>query len=371
MKNHIFLLHILPVFFTLTACVSLLSNSPAPTLIPPNEFTQAYEPLSEEAVSSLVEMTSVNSSSLNSPLLKVGYISEDNIILGIYSDGGTVAGWEADTATIAFTHKLGIVTSKGLALIESGKNLIGATKHNFKPQNIEYVNGIALWDVRTGVLIRCITYPCQGTSTSGDGFLGLAVSDNGKWLAIYSESGIGISGVSDDTPSLYYNINDVDFSYPWDIGSVAFDEKHRRYAVVFQEGRVYVSNNETSTNYHTIAKGTKGDGIVVADAQIDPTGRWLVVARGDKTQVRNLDNGKVLFQIGVSNPVLSFNQTGELLFVGSENKLAIYSIDTAEKIAEYDAVGITSLAISEDNRIVIWGDVQGAIHIWAKPLPNP
>ena len=327
--------------------------------------------MSEQIVSSLVETTLLGSASFSSPLFKVGYISEENIVLGIYSDGGTVAGWEADTATIAFTHKLGIVTSKGLALIESGKNLIGATKHNFKSQNIEYVNGIALWDVRTGALIKCITYPCQGTSTSGDGFLGLAVSDNEKWLTIYSESGIGISGVSDDTPSLYYNINDADFSYPWNIGSVTFDEKHRRYAIVFQEGRIYVSNSETSTNYHTIAKGTKEDIAIISDAQIDPTGRWLVVARGAKTQVLSLENGKELLQIEELNPALSFDRIGELLFVGADNKLAIYSILKGSKIIEYDAPGITSLTISEDNRLVIWGDQQGKIHVWGKPSSQP
>lgn len=197
------------------------------------------------------------------------------------------------------------------------------------------------------------------------------VDKDQQWNAAFSERGISILRSSDDFIIWSGEVTPIDASYQWDIGSVAFDPANNRYAIVFQEGRINVSDIDHPLNYDTIAQGTKEDRIPITDTQIDITGRRLVVARGTTTKVLNLNNGKVLLEINVSNPVLAFDQTGELLFVGSVNKLAVYSIETAEKIAEFDTTGITSLAISEDNRLVIWGDTQGQIHIWAKPLSEP
>jgi WD40 repeat protein len=325
-----------------------------------------------EMANSLVEIALLNSPSLSSRLLKVGYISEDNIVVGVYTDGGVIAGWNVGSSTVVFTHELGIVTPKALDFAASGKKLFGVMDHVFKSndlnQNIEYLNGIALWDVRTGILLKCITYPCQNNSGKRDGFLGHAVDMDGKLDATFFEGLINISDLSNDTIILNHEINAIDAPYQWQIGSVAFDTHNHRYAVVFQEGRIYVSDIEKPLNYHVIAKGVKGDIVNIFDAQIDPTGRWLVVARGDKTSVLNLDNGKVLLEISTSNPKLAFDRLGEFLFVGSEDNLTIYSLEKASKTSEYAVNGITTIAVSEDNRLVIWGDVQGGIHIWASPL---
>lgn len=350
---------------------NLLSNNRSVVIPPANEFTQKYEQLNKNNSGSLVEVIKLTSTVFNSPLFKVGYIPDDNIIVGVYEKDGAIVGWIPETTEISFSHETGILTSKGLTFISSGKNIVGAKQRTVKPyflnQEFEYIDGIALWDVRTGKIIKCITYPCQETTTIEDGFSGISVSRDGKWLVTYSESGIGVSGIPDDTPGFYYDLFDEDFSYPWHIGSVAFDEKQQRYAVVFLEGRIYLSDGPLSTDYRVLQNGKKEDYIVVSDSQIDPTGHFLVVARGETTQVINLNNGKVLFEFNVSNPELAFDETGELLFVGSESGLTIYGVKTGEKVAEYDTVGIASLTISEDNRLLIWGDSQGAIHIWAKP----
>lgn len=374
MKKQTALVLIQFMLISLSSCKSSYSSNATPTLVPPNEFTQTYEPLREGVVDSLIETTLLSSPSLNSPLLKVGYLDEDNIIVGIYSEGGTVTGWDLDTGALAFSHELGIVTSKALFLISSGKHLIGATEHNFKfnvsNQKTEYINGVGLWDVRSGALIKCLTFPCQGNPPQRDGFLGIAVDADGKWLAIFSETGLVLTSAFDNSSDLNIDFDAVDSPYHWQAGSVAFDEVNRRYITVFQEGRIYISDIEHpySYSYRTLTKGTKGEYEIITEAKIDPTGRWLVIARGAETNVFNLDNGKSLLGINTSNPLLSFDQTGELLFVGSTNKLTVYTVETGEKIAEYDNVGITSLAISEDNRLVIWGDAQGLIHVWGKPL---
>jgi hypothetical protein len=357
------------VILVLSSCTSPTPKITPSDLITPNDFTETYEPLTCSMADFLMEIDLLEPPTPSAPLLKTGYLHDDNVVVGIYGHEGTIIGWNLDEHQIAFVHKLGIVTSKSLMLLSSGKYLIGATQNTFKPDgnhDVEYVNGVALWDVQSGALIRCITYPCQDRGIQNEGFLGLTTDSSGQWLAIFSENGIGISSVFGGAPSLYLQPVALDSAYHWRIGSIAFDERNRRFAVVFQEGRVYLYEGERTHQYSVVAKGAEGNRLVVTDTQIDPTGQWLVMARGNRTQVLNLDNGKPLLEIAVSNPVLTFDRTGELLFVGSANKMTIYSIEEAEKIAEYDAVGITSLFISQDDRLVIWGDIQGVIHVWAR-----
>jgi hypothetical protein len=365
---------ILLVCCALVGCVPSPSKTGLPTLIAPNEFTQAYEPLRVDIVSSLAEVSSFNSGQLSGPIIKAGYISKSNTVVGIYDNGATVAGWKADASTLAFTHKLNIVTSKGLYLTQSGQKLMGATKHNFKPnaldQNVEYIDGVGLWDVSTGAFLKCIVYPCQESSIPPDGFLGVVIKDDLSSVATFGGYVLGLTNFSGESSGFELEINPPDAPYFWNIGAVAFDEWNNRYVIIFQEGRIDVSRDMDAFHYRVLAEGEQGDRTPIDDAQIDPTGQWLVIARGDKTRVLNLNSGNTLLQFDVSRPVLSFDQTGKLLFVGSGNKIAIYSIESAEKIVEYDTSGITSLSISEDNRLVIWGDKEGKIHVWAKSLPS-
>jgi WD40 repeat protein len=368
MKKYFFVIHIITVLFILSACAALPTVRVVPTLGAPTDFTKDYPPLSSETISLLSEVGLLSSPEFVSPLLKVGYISEDNIVVGVYSNGGTVVGWNIDKSTLAFAHELGILTAKSLTFAASGEKVVGAMDRVLKAdslnRNIEYLNGIAVWDVRTGALLKCYAYPCQENSGEPDGFLGFAVDADLNWQAIFSERIITLLRLSDDSVVVAGEVTPIDASYQWEIGSVAFDPVNHRYAIVFQEGRVYVSDIDRPLNRRVIAKGKKGDLIAITDAQIDPTGRWLMVARGSETSVLDLDNGDILLQIDVADPVLAFDRTGELLFIGANNKLKIYSMAVDSKVSEYDTPNITSLAISEDNRLVIWGDKLGAIHIW-------
>lgn len=359
----------------LIGCVSAPSKTGLPTLISPNEFTREYEPLRVDIVSSLSEVSSYNPGPLSGPIVKTGYISKSNIVVGIYENGAKIAGWKADSATLVFAHELNIVTSKALYLTQSGEKLIGATGHNFKSnvlnQNVEYIDGIGLWDVPTGALLKCISYPCQERSVQPDGFLGVAIKDDLSSVATFSEVVLGITSLSGESSGFTSAINPPDAPYNWNIGAVAFDEWNDRYVVILQEGRIYVSDDVSSIRYRVLIDGKQGDLIPIDDVQISPTGQWLVLARGNKTQILRLDKGTVLLEIEVPNPELAFDQMGNMLFVGSGNKLTVYRVKTGEKLAEYDTVGITSLAISEDNRLLIWGDKGGHIHVWAKLLSQP
>jgi WD40 repeat protein len=357
----------------------ILACGPSPSVeatispMPPSDFGRAYGPLDGRTVVALSEALALKPLDSPSPVAKVGFLASDNIFVATYVEPGVVIGWNATTSEVAFNHDLGIVTAKGLAFVSSARYLIGATERVFKTNRFkyttEYIDAIALWDVTMGELIKCITYPCQGNESVGDGFLGITVAPDGTWLAISSEGGLSLSGFLNDTPNIHYTINDPDALYQWRLGNVAFDSRHRRYALVFQEGRIYLSDGEFSTQYRVMANGNEGHGLPVTDAQIDPTGQWLVITRGDTTSIWGLEAGEVHFDISTSNPVITFDKDGKMLFLGDNDKLTIYDLEAKSQLAEYEMPGITSLSISEDNRLVIIGDDLGQIHVWGKALP--
>ncbi|MGD0752476.1 MAG: hypothetical protein ABSA23_13855, partial [Anaerolineales bacterium] len=65
--------------------------------------------------------------------------------------------------------------------------------------------------------------------------------------------------------------------------------------------------------------------------------------------------------------LLAFDRSEQLLFVGTNDAISV--IDLAEKstLTTISTAGLTTFTISSDNRLLIWGDSKGAIHIWGIP----
>ena len=69
------------------------------------------------------------------------------------------------------------------------------------------------------------------------------------------------------------------------------------------------------------------------------------------------------FEIEIDNITdLMFDQTGEFVFVSSDNFLYIYDARTGELVSTYDTPGITRIDISLDNRLILYGEA-GQVHI--------
>jgi WD40 repeat protein len=137
-----------------------------------------------------------------------------------------------------------------------------------------------------------------------------------------------------------------------------------------QEGGIWLSTDNSIFPYRTIVKGKEGDIQEVVAAQFDPTGYWLAFIRGDRVSVWQADKEKLYLEEDMINAVnLRFDRTGQRLIVAASDKIVIWDLEGKNKIVEYDAPGISALSISDDNRLLIWGDTQGRAHIWGAPLP--
>jgi hypothetical protein len=67
--------------------------------------------------------------------------------------------------------------------------------------------------------------------------------------------------------------------------------------------------------------------------------------------------------------VMAFDRTGEVLFIGSDAGLLVLDVRTLEIVDVYSLIGsMTSVFITWDNRLLIWGDADGNVHLWGVPL---
>jgi WD40 repeat protein len=227
--------------------------------------------------------------------------------------------------------------------------------------------------METGELIQCMTYPCQENTSSKDGNIGAVIDPDRRWVFSYSESTISIGDLSGKTEGRLSLVNDLDTDYMWSIGAIAPDAAHDGYAIVFQEGKVWLDTvDRSASRYRTLVDGKKNDVQEVITAKFDPAGQWLAFIRGGYMSVWYLGKKPESLYLEEKVPQavdLSFDHSGSLLFVGGGDKITIWDLTNKSIVAEHEASGITSLDISEDNRLLIWGDAQGAIHVWGIPAP--
>jgi WD40 repeat protein len=357
--------------WVLIACAA----SPPVTILTPapaNLYTGNYLRLDTQAAGSLTEIVALEVEEHSTRVIAVQYLSDTNRVLAVYEGDGSVIGWDVDTKTTVFEYDLHIASAKALLYIKSRNWLIGATEHLFKSnrlhRSIEYVNGLAIWDVNTGELISCVTYPCQQNSSGRDGYLGAAVDANGRWLYIFTEVTYELADLSNDKEGPSIGVNDLDAPYQWNIGAIAAGGRHDRYAIVFQEGRIGISAIDDIRPYHILAEGKEGELGEIKAAKFDPSGRWLAIVRDNYLSVWQVEDEQAYFEDEVKDFVeLIFDQTGQLLIVASENKISTWSLDTKTRLAEYQATGITALSLSDDDRLLIWGDQNGQVHLWGIP----
>jgi WD40 repeat protein len=112
------------------------------------------------------------------------------------------------------------------------------------------------------------------------------------------------------------------------------------------------------------------DGHAPTALAMDDTQSRLALITGNQLQVWPIvaRPSEPLFTAGISDVrVLTFDQSGQVLLVGTGTSLQVWDMATQLMIHEYPSAGLSSLTISPDGRLVVWGDEQGTIHLWATP----
>jgi len=130
-----------------------------------------------------------------------------------------------------------------------------------------------------------------------------------------------------------------------------------------QTGRVY--NKEYPYIYLARYKMPGGGG--VKNMTFDPTRTWLSVLADEEMVVWDLRRwvsaSQLNMPIGDGN-ITAFDRAGKILALGTKRGITLYDVEQAEQIAEFDVGEVTALYFTRDNRLLVWGDTQGNVHLW-------
>jgi WD40 repeat protein len=201
--------------------------------------------------------------------------------------------------------------------------------------------------------------------------IGATIDFNGETVVTYNEDAYRVIKLSNSSYSGFALVNSPDADYWWHIGKMAMDSRHSRLAIVFQEGRITVEGILAPrifplSRIDVLENGTKHELQPVEFAAFDPSGKWLAVVRADELSIWSVANWKkaIIYQAPIRNVSgIEFNPSGELLFVATDNEIRAIGLEKKELIFEFDAPGVSSLHVDEDNRLLFWGDEEGVIHI--------
>lgn len=359
---------------TLTGCAFEETKS-APSPASPNTFTANLMPL-DSIPTGLTELATLKSTGQSGPVWAIQYSINKNNVFAAYGDDGRVVEWSLNTKKAVATYNLGIVSPKALQFNEDGMMILGATGSVYKESEytrrpVEYLTGIAVWSTETGELIRCLSLPCfESPSESAEGEVGALIDPTGQLVFIYDEYLINIRTLSGDRLTQGFCVNSPDSEYWWNISHIAYDPLNQRYAIIYQEGLIELRNLIQSGPIHfayTLADGNKNDLSDVKAAMFDPGGNRLAFIRDDRLSIWNIgkNSGTLFFDKEISTAFsLLFDPTGKFLFISSNDKITILDVAQKSVVAEYSSPKITDFDISNDNRLLTWGDENGVIHIW-------
>ncbi|MBV6395159.1 MAG: hypothetical protein HFACDABA_00730 [Anaerolineales bacterium] len=106
---------------------------------------------------------------------------------------------------------------------------------------------------------------------------------------------------------------------------------------------------------------------LTVDLKFDPSHTWLGWLTDESLVVWNLQNYVHPLQLKVElkgSNVMSFDRTGTILAIGTNNGIQFFDLAARKQISEYAVGEVTALYFSRDNRLLIWGDSQGIVHLW-------
>jgi len=107
------------------------------------------------------------------------YFPAKNILIAVYLGDGYLRAWDIGDAIVTFERNLGIVSDVSSAFDESGDFVMGALQHEIKNNDlgdlVDYVGGVAIWDIDTGKLVYCVVHPCNNSATEWHEMLSLVL----------------------------------------------------------------------------------------------------------------------------------------------------------------------------------------------------
>jgi WD40 repeat protein len=114
------------------------------------------------------------------------------------------------------------------------------------------------------------------------------------------------------------------------------------------------------------------DKTYIKDMAFDATRTWLSALADKKLIMWDLRRPIFARKIDISiddGNAIAFDRSGKLLAVGTNDEIIFFDTQEGRQIAQFDTAEVTALYFTRDNRLLVWGDAEGNIHLWG--VPNP
>lgn len=342
---------------------------------PPGIYTQALTPLNLTNITHASELSKLIVLP-EGPVAAATYFPQKNVLLAVYTQDGTLKTWDVDQAVVVAEHKLGIVGTPGIGFDRTGDLVIGALNAEIMENDfgewIRVVGGIAIWKTETGELVKCVVSPCdiQPPTIFKPDRYGVALHPEARWVIGYSDLGVSVE-------DLWNGKTDYAYTPGWDgrmryIGLIAFDPTSGRYAIACQEGEILVvevgkeigwfASTEIRLDAYERNKKHRITGL-----SFSPNGEWLGRVQDDVLTVWKIRarDGDLYSKFNLAHgQLLAFDQSSELLFIGTDDTTLVWDVIGKEIVGEIATPGITTLSVSADNRLLVWGDKFATVHVW-------
>lgn len=357
----------------LTSC-----NSRSVEELPHSEFSQRYIPLTDGTVDEFAEIDAWK-------ILEPGYpisLVRHNVVLNQLT---VVSELVKKVALFSIneekTISQQIVEIPDLRVFDINRDgnqlLVGMSGQRLnewgEPQ--QFYHWIALWDIPSGSIDRCFYWKsCIGKRTDNIEIADTGAVMDAETVVTYGEDAFSAHVLSPGGVGGGMPVNSPDSDYWWHIGNVAVNSDLNRLAIVFQEGRIHLQKisfgNFPLGWWDVLVKGKENQLQPVQRAIFDPAGKWLAIIRGKDLTIWKISGWKrKVLQEQIDNVRgMQFNPSGELLFVATNDAIQVINPRERDIIFEAQTPGITSLDISDDNRLLFWGDENGTVHMWGIPV---
>lgn len=360
----------------LISCSSNSDNSS-----PPNEYSRSFMPMSAENIANIEEINLWKVMDEGTPISLIQYDLSLNRITAISEQPDMTIVLAVEAGETIFQNVINVPNFRAFTFDEKGEKLLGAMSGQMLDEQgllLDYLQWTGIWDTRSGVLEYCVSGSCKADYNDDPvtADIGATMDPKAENIVEYGFYGFTIDNLSENPYSGLASINSMDADYWWHIGAIAIDSQNNRQAIIFQEGRIVLEKILEPSNWpfsgvdDVIKRGDENELQPIQSALFDQRGKWLAIVRGEELSIWNVSGWKkeVVFTDQIGNiRGMSFNPSGELLFVGTADQIRVIGLKEKKAIHEIPTPGITSLNISADNRLLFWGDENGTVHAWGIP----
>jgi WD40 repeat protein len=365
--------YLLLLFWGMT-CSNLSACTP-PKGETDNIYTEKFSILSPANVTDVQDLDSLSYLGAGS-VGGLGFRSSDGLLLAAYLGDGFLRGWDLSTKTMAFEHKLSLVSSTGLEFDVAGDYIIGPQYSQMRDDDYymqEYIGGVGLWETTSGNLVLCLDSICNeplGSENLQD--IGAAIDPTGTKVVVFDHNVFLLIDIktSNSSINLVNSPENIFGLTSWEpLGKSIFNRDGEKLYIARLLGTVNVSGG--FPDLRELISKTSEVYMPVEAIALDSEDKHFARIQGGRLNVWQLGlfNNQLLYESEIPNgKLLSFDKSGDLLFVGTENTILILDIENQKLIKEIPAIDLSVIFISPDNRLVFWGDKNGIIHIWGIPV---